>query len=340
MGRRREPPPPVAGEMPAYERVLFELQVLSWYSGLEYSRMNQAIGLMNLAVVANELARLGRRITDRPAVAHDVLICVAENERLLGSQDATVLKHTLNLARQKPSTLTDRRGNAMEALDLYGKAYERAEMDAYAQLAGVLLRISKSPCAEEDRDAEADAKVAGQRFVTYDEQARLLLQIALMGLRTSRTHEEATKAAHEILELLPQGRHYADAVYFGDEAEKVIRLVIDAVHVYYRAWARTLDAGGAPYPYAPHPLVDYYQLRSQGWDRSEVQVLSSVNRPYGTHRRPRLTVEGLDIANTVIDRIFLALEATNDWESLGAAPGNASRVQAPDPIEPAPILTH
>ena len=328
---------------PALSGVDSDLKKLRGHQGAGYEQMSKLKSLQALKVVSRERARQKRPIEDRGAIALDVIHCVAQNTTLMGRRDSRIVSWTLNLERRESMTLEARRQELCEEFGWEYLVYIPRERQAYEQLAGVLLRIEKSPCVEEDPRDMIWAKSAGQMRLTFDELAQNFLSLGFAALRATRNDEETLSAARKIFDALPLGREYANFVYSGTDSERLAKLLRDAVAAYFPAWSQVLGMRGhiddSPDPYDFSRLFALMALHpgSSEWRLMRLWLPRRRWKDYEDNVRGPRSQDAIATGYEVVIRISMALEISDDWASLEHPTGHGRTAPVRDPITPAPV---
>jgi hypothetical protein len=195
LGARRLPVEQITSDS-----VLKELKELRQHKGMTIYKVQQRAPCMQrLVATLDEADRRKLAPEDHHVAAYYTIQCAVDHA--IGRPDlAHILRRTLNFA-QEDNFLDKRRSSLMAEFFIQPKSYSRLEVEAYVQLAGVLIAADRSPCR--DADAWPDSVNLEIKLV-LDRQDDIRWLLTLLTL-DKRPHAQE-KISRQLINRLPNGQ--------------------------------------------------------------------------------------------------------------------------------------
>ena len=209
---------------PTVTAVVAQLTTLRQGYGISRRKVEKDGSLIaSLRLVDVEVRRTNRPTEDRPSVAVDVLECVATDEDVLGADDRAIMTATLNFKGDR-KRYGDRCVELQTKFSVLPDQFKNIERDAYERFAGLLIRLTRSPCSPETVRSRTAERARREWNALQDMDAVHYMEMALERLRLSRSPEEAREAARRVLEQIPLGAEAAADHIWREEKPLVLEL--------------------------------------------------------------------------------------------------------------------
>lgn len=195
--------------LPTHETIVGNLAAVRQSEGATLNRIgDHCKDVMTLPVVANQMALrdLQGSDGDRRAATRSVLECAVDSKGI-GTTARLILRFALNFVGS-PFKLDQRRGLAMNKLNISRNTFEKRENDAFDLLAAFLLNVQDSPCDE--TNSQMTVEEIERTIQAMVERGDLKIAVGLMSVESRPDRREAY--ARTILSHVPRGdaesRHY------------------------------------------------------------------------------------------------------------------------------------